>query len=187
MRKFGFAARTFFTAVAAVLNVAASAQNLDLAASGFAIAPKSGYVAAPGAPSSPSQVVVRLTKPAEPGTACEVSFEALPGFEHFSQDALNRQTDNPKWDVFYRDGLGEFYTVRSVERFDHAGVRGAVVSGVSKPRPAIRNWAADLPTLIFMFYTPKGLSKIACVAHASVFAARRAEFEAVARGVTLAR
>src|ERR1700730_15408909 len=110
--KFGFAARTFFTAVAAVLNVAASAQNLDLAASGFAIAPKSGYVAAPGAPSSPSQVVVRLTKPAEPGTACEVSFEALPGFEDFSQDALNRQTDNPNWDLFYRDGLGEFYAVR---------------------------------------------------------------------------
>jgi hypothetical protein len=45
-----------------------------------------------------------------------------------------------------------------------------------------RNWAADLPTLIFMFYTPKGLSKIACVAQASVFAARRAEF-----GVTLVR
>ena len=54
-------------------------------------------------------------------------------------------------------------------------------------RPHSRNWGADLPILIFMFYTPKGLSKIACVAHASVFAARRAEFEAVARGVTLAR
>jgi hypothetical protein len=66
-------------------------------------------------------------------------------------------------------------------------VPGAVVSGISKPRPAIRNWAADLPTLIFMFYIPKGLSKIACVAPASVFAARRAEFEAVARGVTLVR
>jgi hypothetical protein len=49
-----------------------------------------------------------------------------------------------------------------------------------------RNWAADLPTLIFMFYTLKGLSKIACVAHATVFAAR-GEFEAVARGVTRVR
>jgi hypothetical protein len=75
----------------------------------------------------------------------------------------------------------------SVERFDHAGVRGAVVRGISKPRPAIRNWAADLPTLIFMFYTPKGLSKIACVAPQTVFEARRAEFEAVARGITLVR
>jgi hypothetical protein len=38
-----------------------------------------------------------------------------------------------------------------------------------------RNWAADLPTLTYMFYfyTPKDLSKIACLAHASVFAAPR--------------
>jgi hypothetical protein len=181
----GFAAGPFFTAAA--LSVAAEAQNPDLAVSGFAVAPPAGYVAAPGAPLSPLQVTVRLTKPAEPDTSCDVSFEVLPGFEHFSQDALNRQTDNPNWDLFYRDGLGDFYTVMSVERFDHTGVRGAVVLGISKPRPAIRSWAADLPTLIFMFYTPKGLSKIACVAPEAVFKARRDEFEAVARGVTLAR
>ena len=66
-------------------------------------------------------------------------------------------------------------------------MRGAVVSGVSKPRPAIRNWAADLPTLIFMFYTPKGLNKIACIADSTLFDARRTEFEMVVRGVTLAR
>jgi hypothetical protein len=38
-----------------------------------------------------------------------------------------------------------------------------------------------------MFYTPKGLSKIVCVALQAIFEARRAEFEAVARGITLAR
>jgi hypothetical protein len=177
---------TVFSAIAAT-SLSAAAQSLDLAASGFAIAPPQGYVAAPGAASSPSHVVVSLTKPAEPGTACEASFEALPGFEHFSQDALNRQTDNPGWDVFYRDGLGDFFAATSVERFDHAGVRGAVVRGTSKPRPALRGWTGGLPTLIFMFYTPKGLSKIACVAPQAVFEARRAEFEAVARGITLAR
>jgi hypothetical protein len=178
-------AGTFFTIAA--LTSTASAQNLELAASGFAITPPAGYIATPGAPSSPSQAVVRLTKPAEPGTGCEVSFEALPGFGDFSQDALNRQTDNPNWDLFYRAELGDFYTIASVERFDHADVRGAVVSGTSKPRPAVRSWTADLPTLIFLLYTPKGLNKITCVAHAPVFAARRAEFEAVARGTTLAR
>jgi hypothetical protein len=174
-------------AAIAAISFSAAAQNFDLAVSGFATAPPPGYVAAPGVASSPSHVVVALTKPAEPGTACEASFEALPGFEQFSQDALNRQTDNPGWDVFYRDGLGDFYAVTSVERFDHAGVRGAVVRGTSKPRPALRGWTAGLPTLIFMFYTPKGLSKTACVAPPAVFEARRAEFEAVARGITPAR
>ena len=112
-------------------------------------------------------MALHLTKPAEPGVACEVSFEVLPGFEHFSQEMLNRQTDNPDWEAFYREGLSDFYQIASVERFDHAGVRGAVVSAISKPKPMIRNWAADQPTLIFMFYTPKGLSKIACLNRSS--------------------
>jgi hypothetical protein len=173
----------FFVALA----TAASAQNPDIAASGFAVSPPAGYVAAPGKSSSPSQVVINLAKPSEPGTSCTASFEALPGFEKFTQDALNRQTDNPDWDRFYRDGLGEFYVVTSVERFDHAEVRGARVGALSRPRAAIAGWIADLPTLIFMFYTPKGLNKVTCVADAAVFGARRVEFEVVARGVTLVR
>jgi hypothetical protein len=169
------------------LSFAAWAQDLDLAMSGFAVAPPAGYYAAPGVPLSPSQVTVRLTKPAEPGVGCDVSFEVLPGFEHFSQDALNRQTDNPGWDVFYRDGLRDFYTVLSVERFDHAGVRGAVVSGISKPKPAVPGWTADQPALVFMFYTPKGLTKIVCTAPHAVFEPHRGEFERVVSGVRLVR
>ena len=177
--------KVFLAVAATTCHFRAHAQDLDRATSGFAVAPPAGYIATPSAPASPSQVALRLTKPAEPGVACEVSFEVLPGFEHFSQEMLNRQTDNPDWEAFYRDGLGDFYKIASVERFDHAGVRGAAVSGISKPKPTIRNWAADQPTLIFIFYTPKGLSKIACVAPQSIFEARRAEFEAVARGTTL--
>ncbi len=181
----GLAAGLLFAV--AGLNLAAEAQDLDLAASGFAVAPPAGYIAAPGAPLSPSQVIVRLTKPSEPDIRCDVAFEILPGFEQFSQDALNRQTDNPDWDRFYRDGLADLYTVLSVERFDHAGVRGALVNGISKAKPAIPDWVAGRPALVFMFYTPKGLCKIACAAPQAVFAARRAEFVDVVRGVTLAR
>jgi hypothetical protein len=177
----------FLVVAAAACCFGADAQDLDRAASGFAVAPPAGFVATPSTPASPSRVALHLTKPAEPGVACEVSFEVLPGFEHFSQAMLNRQTDNPDWEAFYRDGLGDFYKIASVERFDHAGVRGAVVSGISKPKPTIRNWAADQPTLIFIFYTPKGLTKMTCLAPQPIFEARRAEFEAVARGTTLAQ
>jgi hypothetical protein len=172
---------------AAAYRFGAHAQDLDRAAAGFAIRPPAGYVATPSATASPSRLALHLTKPAEPGVTCEVSFEVLPGFEHFSQEMLNRQTDNPVWELFYREGLGDFYTIGSVERFDHAEVRGAVVTGISKPKPTIRNWAPDQPTLIFIFYTPKGVSKIACVAPQPIFEGRRPEFEAVARGTTLAQ
>jgi hypothetical protein len=56
---------------------------------------------------------------------CDVSFEVLPGFAYFSHDELNRQTDNLNWDLFYCDAFRDFYTVLGIERFDHAGVRGA--------------------------------------------------------------
>jgi hypothetical protein len=180
--------RTARLLVAAAALLAASAgcgaQDFDLAVSGFAVAPPPGYVAQPAPPSSRSRYVVNLTRPDEPQTGCEVSFEALPGFELFSQDALNRQTDRPGWETFYREGLGEFYDVASVGQYEHAGVRGAVVSGISRPKPAVRGWVANRPTLIFMLYTPKGLTKVACFAQAEVFAARRSEFEAVAQGLT---
>jgi hypothetical protein len=38
----------------------------------------------------------------------EVSFKVLPGFEHFSQVMLNRQTDIPDWEVLNREGLADF-------------------------------------------------------------------------------
>src|SRR5215470_4322171 len=103
-------------ALVAVTACGAGAQDLDLAVSGFAVAPPAGYVATPVAPASPSRVVLRLAKPDEPGVSCEASFEALPGFEHFSQEMLNRQTDNPDWEAFYRDGLGDFYAIATVAR-----------------------------------------------------------------------
>ncbi len=103
---------------AAACHYGAAAQDLDLAPSGFAVAPPAGYVATPSAPASPSRGALHLTKPAEPGVACEVSFEVLPGFEHFSQEMLNRQTDNPDWEAFYREGLSDFYQIASVGRFE---------------------------------------------------------------------
>ena len=162
----------------------ARSQNLDLAVSGFAVSPPAGYLAEPAKPVSASRFTVHLTKPGEPGIGCEAFFEALPGFEMFTQEALNRQTDRPGWDEFYRENLSPFYEVRSVAVFEHAGVRGAEVHGIARSRPAIPGWVANRPALIFMLYTRKGLSEVTCFADAATFDARRAEFEAVARGIT---
>jgi hypothetical protein len=164
-----------------------SDQDLDISPAGLAVTPPAGYVATSGTPGSPGQAAINVTKPTEQGTGCIIAFEAMPGFDQFTQSSLNRQTDQPDWQRFYREGLGEFYDIERVDVFEHAGVRGAVVLGVSRTKPAVPGWIADLPSLIFMFYTPKGLSRITCVAAKAVFAARRGEFEAVVRGVALPR
>jgi hypothetical protein len=157
------------------------------AANGFAVAPPPGYVAQPGTSASSSQLVISLTKPGEPATSCLVSFEAIPGFSQFTQDELNRQADQPNFDLFYRDSVGAFYAVAAVAHFDHAGIRGAVIRATSRAKPATPGWRADLAAAIFMLYTPRGLTTVTCTAEPAAFEARRSEFEAVAKAVTLPR
>jgi hypothetical protein len=164
-----------------------SAERMAEAASGFAVTPPQGYVAQPDAPASSSEVAIGVTKPGEPDTHCRISFEAIPGFSQFTQDELNRQADQPNFDLFYRDSVGAFYAVTTVAHFDRTGIRGAVIRATSRAKPATPGWRADLATLIFMLYTPKGLTKVTCTAAAAVFEARRREFEAVANAVTLPR
>jgi hypothetical protein len=164
-----------------------AAERAGEAASGFAVAPPAGYLAKPDAPMSALEVALSVTRADEPDTMCRVSFEAIPGFSQYSQGELNREADRPNFDAFYRDSVGAFYTVGTVAHFDHAGIRGAVIDAVSRARPGTPGWRDGLPTRIFMLYTPKGLTKATCSAMPAAFEARRGEFEAVARAVTVPR
>jgi hypothetical protein len=164
-----------------------NAERLAEAASGFSVTPPQGYVAQPDASASSSELAINVTRPGEPDTHCRVSFEAIPGFSQFTQDELNRQADQPNFDLFYRDSVSAFYAVATVTHFDRSGIRGAVLRATSRAKPATPGWRADLATLIFMFYTTKGLTKVTCTAAPAVFEARRGDFEAVAGAVTMPR
>jgi hypothetical protein len=180
-----------FSVLAMMFAGAATAQSVaertGEAASGFAVAPPAGYLARPDSPMSALEVALSVARTDEPETRCRVSFEAIPGFSQYSQRELNGEADRPNFDAFYRDSVGAFYTVSAVAHFDHAGIRGAVIDAVSRARPATPGWRDGLPTRIFMLYTPKGLTKATCAASPAAFEARRGEFEAVARAVTVPR
>jgi hypothetical protein len=164
-----------------------SAERTAEAASGFGVTPPPGYVAAAAARASASEVGIVVSRVGEENTQCHVSLEAIPGFSQFSQAELNREADRPNFEAFYRESAAAYYTVATVAHFDHAGIRGATLQATSRPKPGTPGWRADLPTLIFMFYTPGGLTKVTCTAAPSVFEARRSEFDAVANAVTLPR
>jgi hypothetical protein len=164
-----------------------AAERAGEAASGFAVTPPAGYAAKPDAPMSPLEVAISVARTDEPDTHCRVSFEAIPGFSQYSQGELNGEAERPNFDAFYRDSVGAFYAVGAVAHFDHAGIRGAVIDAVSRARPATQGWREGLPTRIFMLYTPKGLTKATCSAVPAAYEARRGEFEAVARALTVPR
>jgi len=182
-----FAALAIALACTATATAQNTAERAGEAASGFAVAPPAGYLAKPDAPMSTLEVAISVARADEPETQCRVSFEAIPGFSQYSQTELNHEADRPNFDAFYRDSVGAFYSVAAVAHFDHAGIRGAVIDAVSRPRPSTPGWRDGLPTRIFMLYTPKGLTKATCSAMPTAFERRRGEFEAVARAVTVPR
>jgi hypothetical protein len=190
-RRGGLVHSTIVTLIAAAAGGGALAQNsaerMAEAASGFAVMPPPGYVARPDASVSASEVAISVIRAGEPDTGCRLSFEAIPGFSQFTQDELNREADRPNFDAFYRDAVGAFYVVATVAHFDRPGIRGAVLRATSRAKPATPGWRADLAAMIFMFYTPKGLTKATCTAGQAEFENRRAEFEAVANAVTMPR
>ena len=97
-------------------------------ANGTVMAP-AGYVAR-AAPSRPGEIVFIVTKQNEDAPVCRIEFQALPEMAQFDQVFLNRMTDKSDWARSTGQGLAEFYDVRSVDRFEHAGVRGAAITGV---------------------------------------------------------
>jgi hypothetical protein len=89
--------------------------------------------------------------------------------------------------ALFREGMKELYDIRNVVNFTHDGVRGGVIDGVTKARPAVSNWRPGIQSLLFVFYTPKGRTSLECQSTDEAFAHVRGSFEQVARAVTLPR
>jgi hypothetical protein len=153
------------------------------AATGLAVTAPPGYVARLASAAGAPGAVIMVTKVNEAATICRVAFKPLPFAPGITQEAINA-AENPG---SYKEGLGAFFEVLNAERFEHAGVRGTAVLGISKRNPQQPNWTPDLPARIFSFYTPKGHTSVTCWAEKTLFDPRRPEFEAVARAITLPR
>ena len=151
------------------------------AVSGLAVKPPPGYLAHVASAAAAQEAVITVTKPNEAGTVCRVVFKPLPLPPGTTQEVLNSASGN------YKEGLSAYFEVLTVERFEHAGVRGATILGISKKNPQQPNWAPDLPARIYSFYTPKGHTSVTCWADKTLFDARQPAFEAIARALTLPR
>jgi hypothetical protein len=77
------------------------------------------------------------------------------------------------------------YNVSDIQSFEHAGIRGAAATATLKPLPGAPARAADLQTLFVLLETPSGRTNVVCLTEKQNFATRKAEFEAVARGLTV--
>ena len=162
----------------------ASAQAVRDDATGLAVDPPPGYAARQTAASGPYAVAFDVKTAADRNTGCRVAFQPVPKNNALSQADINAFTAKPEWSDLVRATLALIYEVRSIEPFEHAGVRGAAVVADFKSGPATPPEAAEVRTLFVMLETPKGRTTTVCIGAKRDFDMRRPEFEAVARGTT---
>jgi hypothetical protein len=163
------------------------AEPIRDAASGLAADPPPGYTARIGRPQPGTSARIDIKRPDDSDMGCSVGFGPLPENAHLDQAKINAITSSSAWLVTARTSLALLYDVRSSERFEHAGVQGAVIIADFKPRPDLPARSQEIRTALYVFETPKGRVNIACVGERATFDARRREFDAVARGTLLPR
>src|SRR5215510_2813206 len=170
-----------------IASIPAIAGPLNDSATGLGVNPPPAYVAKPAAASGPYTVAFDVKKPDDKDTGCRVGFQPVPQNAGLRQEEINEHTAKPDWADLVRSTLARLYNVTSLDRFEHAGVRGAVVIGDFRLPPGAPPRASEIRSWLVMLETPRGRTSVVCVGEKTSFDARRSEFEAVARGTTLPR
>lgn len=153
-------------------------------ASGLAVVPPAGYGASPIAPTETFKARISVKKPADRDTGCQVAFTPLPQNAPYTQDEINGLMAARQWLDLARASITLNYDLLDTAPFAQGDIRGVVFVGDLKQRPGIPPRSQEVRTLFFLVETPKGRTTTVCVGEKASFDARRAEFDAVAHGVT---
>jgi hypothetical protein len=157
------------------------------AQSGLAVEPPPGYVASTGRPQTGASVRIDVKRPDDKDTGCGVGFSHAPQNALLDQAEINAIASSPEWLTMARSAVAFLYDVLTAEPFDHAEVRGAVMIADFKARANLPPRSQEIRTALYLLETPKGRVNVVCVGERGTFDARRPEFDAVVRGVTLPR
>lgn len=161
----------------------AAAQPLRDAATGLAIDPPPGYVAAPMAAQGAQQARMAVRRPEDSDTGCQVAFVPAPQNESLRQEDLNRLARTPGWQRLLVATLQPLYNVISTEAFAQQGLEGVLLVAELRPRADLPQRGQELRTLFAIVETRRGRTTTVCTEEKPRFATRRGEFEAVARSV----
>jgi hypothetical protein len=168
-----------------IASAPAIAEPLSDPATGLAVNAPTGYIAQPTKTSGNYTVAFDVKKPDDKDTGCRVGFQPAPQNAGMTQEEINAFTAKAEWADLVRSTLSRLYDVISLDRFEHAGVRGAVVVGDFRLPPSAPPRAGEVRSWLVLLETPKGRTSVVCVGEKTSFEARRSEFVDVARGVTL--
>lgn len=170
-------------AAALAFPFSAAAETVRDPASGLSITPPDGYVAVRMAPNATYPVRFEFKKPTDRDTGCQVGFAPQPEDVNSIQDQTDAEKGRPAWLGRIRAALALAYDLGATEPFVNAGASGIAMVADLRPGPGIPARSQEVRTLFIVFDTPTGRISTICVGEKAHFAARRHEFEALARSV----
>jgi hypothetical protein len=173
--------------LALTLITPATAEPLRDASTGLAIDPPEGYAARAIGPTPTFVVRFEVKKSSDGDTGCQVAFTPLPQNAELKQSDINEIVEGQRWLDLARATVAMNYDVSATEHFSVNGIGGVAMIGDFKSRPGLPARAQDVRTLFMLVETPKGRTTTVCVGEKQNFGARRAEFERVARSVSVPR
>ncbi|MFC7051883.1 hypothetical protein ACFQI3_04190 [Hansschlegelia quercus] len=178
-------ARSLCGAVALALAVfpAQAAEPLRDEATGLSVQPPDGYLATVAEADPRYAAVFAVQKGEESEVGCKIAFQAAPQNAELPQEEINAFTQKKEWTELIRATLALRYDVASIEPFEQGGVAGAAVVADFKPVEGEPR-ASEVRSYLVLIDTPKGRTTVVCVGEKASFAARKPEFEAIARGVS---
>jgi hypothetical protein len=168
-----------------IASAPAIAEPLSDPATGLAVTPPPGYDAKIATDVGRYTVAFNVKKPDDKDTGCLIGFLHIPQKAHFTQAEINAYAAKPDWANEIRTLFSRLYDIISLDPFEHAGALGSVVVADRKMPPGTPPRAGEIRAWLVVLETPKGRISMACIGDKPSFEARRSEFVAVARGVTL--
>ncbi|MGY4801814.1 hypothetical protein ACVMLK_10205 [Teichococcus aerofrigidensis] len=153
-------------------------------ASGLGVAPPPGYTAEPIPAQGDQTARFALRRPTDRDTGCQVAYVPAPQNAAMSQEQLNRLMATPRWQELVLATLAPRYTPLRSAPYAHAGIGGLSLVADFRPGQGLPDRAGAVRSLFVIQETPKGRTTLVCLGEKAEFAAREAEFLAVARGIT---
>lgn len=187
LRAWGAIAALGYSTAAALVAAPGAAQPVAEPDSGLAVTPPPGYETQLLAPNGPYAAMILVQRRDVRDVGCWIGFQTTSDtVAPSSQEEINQRAASGEWAERVRASFAGRKNVLSLAPFEHTGVHGTAVvyddgsSADASPPGADR-------TLMVMLETPKGRTNVICVAKTSAFDARRPEFEAIVRAITLPR
>ncbi len=174
------------TTILATLLLAGTAQAAPLrdGATGLAVDPPAGYAARAEAPDRQHAARLSVKRPTDTEGGCELAFAPAPANARFSQAQINEMIGGTAWQDAAKAALAPVYDVSDLRITEFGPLRGMELQADFKPRRELPQRARQLRSYFAILETPRGRTTLVCVADRGEFAARLAEFSAIARGTT---